>query len=258
VSRDAEADVLSERGRSFGAFAEAYERARPEYPDEAVRWMTSRNPRFVVELGAGTGKLTRSLTAEGRRVLAVEPDPRMRALLGNLELDGVEPLDGTAEAIPAPDGVADLVVAGSAFHWFELDPALAEIARVLVPAGMLAFAWQGRDERIPWVREMNEVIRRGRPWPGNRPWGTLIPDSGLFGPLEEAEFSYIVRLPREALGDHVRSYSAVGSLPSDEREAVVRKVISLVSAEPSNAGSNVLELPFVVKARRTAKLRPPA
>jgi SAM-dependent methyltransferase len=256
VSRDAEPDALSERGRSFGAFAEAYERARPEYPDEAVRWMTPGKPRLVVELGAGTGKLTRSLATDGRRVLAVEPDPRMRALLADLELDGVEPLDGTAEEIPAPSGVADLVIAGSAFHWFDLDRALPEIARVLTPEGMLAFAWQGRDERVQWVREMNDVIRRGRPWAGNRPWETLIPGSGLFAPLEEAEFSYTVRLPREALGDHVRSYSAVGSLPSDEREAVVRKVIALVTAEPSNAGADVLELPFVVKARRTRRPGP--
>jgi SAM-dependent methyltransferase len=177
----------------------------------------------------------------------------MRAILASLGLDGVEPVDGTAEEIPASDSSADLVVAGSAFHWFDLDRALPEIARVLIPGGMLAFAWQGRDESVPWVREVNEVIRRGRPWAGNRPWGTLIPESGLFGPLEEAEFSNVVRLPWGALGDHVRSYSAVGSLPSDEREAVVRKVTSIVTAEPSTAGADVLELPFVVKARRTRK-----
>jgi SAM-dependent methyltransferase len=216
--------------------------------------MTPGNPRVVVELGAGTGKLTRSLAADGRRVLAVEPDPRMRAVLAGLDLDGVEPVDGTAEEIPARDSVADLMVAGSAFHWFDLDRALPEIARVLVPGGILAFAWQGRDESVPWVREVNEVIRRGRSWSGNRPWGTLIPESGLFGPVEEAEFAYVVRLPWEALGDLVRSYSAVGSLPSDEREAVVRKVTSIVAVEPSTAGADVLELPFVARARRTRKL----
>jgi SAM-dependent methyltransferase len=216
--------------------------------------MTPGNPRIVVELGAGTGKLTRSLAADGRRVLAVEPDPRMRAVLAGLDLDGVEPVDGTAEEIPARDSVADLMVAGSAFHWFDLDRALPEIARVLVPGGILAFAWQGRDESVPWVREVNEVIRRGRSWSGNRPWGTLIPESGLFGPVEEAEFAYVVRLQLEALGDLVRSYSAVGSLPNDEREAVVRKVASIVAVEPSTAGAEVLELPFVAKARRTRKL----
>ena len=116
------------RRLTFGAHADAYERARPAWPEEAARWLVPEGAELVVELGAGTGKLTRAVAALGVRVVAVEPDPRMLGVLQGRGLAGVE---GSAESIPLEDGVADGVVAGSALHWFDLETALPEIHRVL-------------------------------------------------------------------------------------------------------------------------------
>src|SRR5690242_20814353 len=112
------------RRLTFGAHADAYERARPEWPEEAARWFVPEGAELVVELGAGTGKLTRAVAALGVRVVAVEPDARMLAVLRGGGLEGVE---GSAESIPVGDGEADGVVAGSSLHWFDLDQALPEI-----------------------------------------------------------------------------------------------------------------------------------
>src|SRR5215831_21203698 len=143
------------RRLTFGANADAYERARPEWPEEAARWLVPEDAELVIELGAGTGKLTRAVAALGVRVVAVEPDPRMLAVLRGLGLEGV---DGSAEAIPFGDGVADAVVAGSSLHWFELDRALPEIHRVLRPGGRFGFGWNHRDDRHPTIAEMSDVI----------------------------------------------------------------------------------------------------
>src|SRR5215467_2157873 len=104
------------RRLSFGAHADAYERARPAWPEEAAHWLVPEDAQLVVEPGAGTGKLTRAVAALGVRVVAVEPDPRMLAVLQRFGLEGVE---GTAETIPFDDGMADAVLSGSSFHWFE-------------------------------------------------------------------------------------------------------------------------------------------
>ena len=119
------------RRLTFGAHAEQYDLARPEWPLEVARWLVPDDARFVVELGAGTGKLTRAVAELGTRVVAVEPDRRMLAVLRNLGLEGVE---GSAETIPFGDGEADAVIAGSCIHWFDLERALAEIAQSGCPA----------------------------------------------------------------------------------------------------------------------------
>ena len=148
------------RRLTFGAHADAYERARPEWPEEAACWLVPEDAQLVVELGAGTGKLTRALAALGVRVVAVEPDPRMLAVLRGLGLEGME---GSAEEIPLGDGEASAVVAGSALHWFDLDAALPEFHRVLTPGGRLAFGWNHRDERHPTIAAMSEAIYASRP-----------------------------------------------------------------------------------------------
>src|SRR5215218_9289383 len=129
-------DEHASRAASFGSVGGEYERGRPSYPTEAVAWLVGTDPLRVVDLGAGTGKLTRRLLALGHDVVAVEPAPGMLEQL-EVELPAVTALAGTAEAIPVADGDADAVVAGQAFHWFDAERALPEVARVLCPGGRL-------------------------------------------------------------------------------------------------------------------------
>jgi SAM-dependent methyltransferase len=240
------------RRLTFGAHADAYERARPAWPEEAARWLVPEDAELVVELGAGTGKLTRAVAELGVRVVAVEPDPRMLAVLRGLGLDGV---DGSAEAIPFGDSVADAVVAGSSIHWFELAQALPEIHRVLRPGGRFAFGWNHRDDRHPAIARMGEAVYaaqtrlRGPRWRG-RDWAADLTDSRLFGAVERALFELVHEFPREALHDHLMSYSGVAALSVDERRRVIAAVASVLDADESVSGGGTLRLPFVVTAYR--------
>jgi len=243
------------RRLTFGAHADAYERARPEYPEAAARWLVPEGAELVVELGAGTGKLTRAVAALGVRVVAVEPDPRMLAVLRRRGLEGVE---GSAEAIPFGDGVADAVVAGSSLHWFELEQALREIHRVLRPGGRFGFAWNHRDDRHPVIERMSETVYAAQArlrtprWRG-RDWAAELAASALFDDVEQALFEHVHELPREALGDHLTSYSGVAALPEEERRRVLAEVAELLAAEPSVSDGETLRLPFVVDAYRAAR-----
>jgi SAM-dependent methyltransferase len=244
------------RRLTFGAHAGAYERARPEWPAEAARWLVPEGAELVVELGAGTGKLTRALASLGPRVVAVEPDPRMLAVLRGLGLEGVE---GSAEAIPFGDGVADAVVAGSSLHWFELELALPEIHRVLRPGGRFGFGWNHRDDRHPAIAAMSEAIYeaqarapRGPRW-RSRDWSTELAAGGLFRDVEHGRFEHVLGLPREALHDHLMSYSGVAALTEDERKPVFSKVAALLDSDESVSADGRLELPFVVTAFRATR-----
>ena len=239
----------------FGAHAGAYERARPEWPDEATRWLVPDRAELVVELGAGTGKLTRAVAALGIRIFAVEPDARMLAVLRGLGLDGLE---GSAEAIPFADGVADAVVAGSSLHWFELGLALPEIHRVLRPGGRFGFGWNHRDDRHPAVARMSEAVyaaqlrTRGPRW-RSRDWPVELTASGLFRDVEHELFEHVHELPREALRDHLVSYSGVAALAEDERRRVLSSVAAALDADESVSSTNRLRLPFVVTAYRATR-----
>jgi SAM-dependent methyltransferase len=244
------------RRLTFGAHADAYERARPAWPEEAARWLVPEDAELVVELGAGTGKLTRAVAALGVRVVAVEPDPRMLAVSRGLDLDGVE---GTAEAIPLGSGEADVVVAGSSLHWFELDHALPEIHRVLRPDGRLAFGWNHRDVRHPTIAAMSEVIYASRPsrqtsgWQ-RRDWPAAVTAGGLFGDVEYALFEHVHELPREALEDHLLSYSGLAALSEDEHRRVLAEVGEILDADSALHDGDLLRLPFVVDAYRAARV----
>jgi ubiquinone/menaquinone biosynthesis C-methylase UbiE len=145
------------RARSFGAAAEAYERARPGYPDEAVDWLLPERAQTVLDLGAGTGKLTQSLAARGVEVVAVEPLPEMRERLA-ATLPGVRAVAGTAEKIPLPDDSVDAITVAQAWHWVDPERATAEAARVLRPGGTLGLIWNRRDERVDWIVRLTEVM----------------------------------------------------------------------------------------------------
>ncbi len=238
------------RRLTFGAHADEYERARPAWPAEVARWLVPQEAELVVELGAGTGKLTRAVAALDVRVVAVEPDPRMLGILQGLGLEGVE---GSAESIPLEDGEADAVVAGSALHWFELEAALPEIHRVLREGGRFGFGWNHRDTRHPTIAAMSEAIYAARPegtgW-RSRDWAAAVTEAGLFRDVEHRLFPHVHELPREALEDHLHSYATFASLPELERRRVAAEVREILDADQSLPAGDRLRLPFVVHAYR--------
>jgi len=218
--------------RSFELVADVYERARPGYPVEAVAWIADRldlrKGRTVLDLGAGTGKLTRALLTTGARVIAVEPGDEMRARLEQAAV-GAEALRGAAEEIPLLDGSVDAITVGQAFHWFRHDEAIPELRRVLRPGGGVALVWNSRDPDNPLQKEIGELIAPfvppGRPdaeeWPGP------LRESQLFGPLEERRFSFVEELDPDTLAERIASVSFVAAAPAEARrelDAAIRRV----------------------------------
>jgi SAM-dependent methyltransferase len=245
---------VTPRRLTFGAHAEEYDLARPEWPVEVARWFVPDDAALVVELGAGTGKLTRAVASLGVRVVAVEPDARMRAVL---ERDGFDGVDGSAEEIPIGDGEADAVVAGSCVHWFDLERALPEIHRVLRPGGRFGLGWNGRDPRDPTIARMNEAIHSGgrdrAPW-RDRDWTSQVTAAGLFEDVEHVVFEHVHELPREALDAHLWSYASIASLLESERERVFTDVAEILDADPGVSSEGRLRLPFAVRAYRATRV----
>jgi SAM-dependent methyltransferase len=239
--------VRAERAASFARVADAYERARPGYPADAVLWLAGETSRDVVDLGAGTGKLTRSLTALGHHVVAVEPLGEMLDRL-RAAVPGVTAVVGTAESMPLPDASADVVTCAQAFHWFDHGPALAEIARVLRPAGRIALVWNVRDERVSWVADLSDAmvgrtgVDRGAVEPIER--------SGLYGEVEHATFEHTQEVDREALRALVLSRSFCAVLPDEERAPILGRVDALFDAR---AAGGVLTLPYLVECFRAVR-----
>jgi len=237
------------RASSFGDVADAYERSRPGYPDEAVRWLVGVEPLDVVDLGAGTGKLTRSLVALGHRVTAVEPLPEMLAHLRDA-VPGVTAVEGGAEAIPLVDESADVVVAAQAFHWFDHGPALREIARVLRPGGHIALVWNTRDEREPWVAQPSKEALASEGFV-ERDAAAPIGESGLFGQVELAEFPLEQRLDCEGLVGLVLSRSYCAVLGPEERAPVLARVETIFEEHQVDG---TIELPYVTQCFRARRL----
>jgi ubiquinone/menaquinone biosynthesis C-methylase UbiE len=215
----------------FAAAADVYERARPGYPDEAVAWLAERlgiGPgRDVLDLAAGTGKLTRSLVPFGARVIAVEPVAEMRAQLVEAVPDTLA-REGTAEAIPLPDGSVDAVTCAQAFHWFRHEDALAEIHRVLRARGAsLALVWNSRDDSDALQARISEILAPHRGGVAARwedAWRQALDRSSLFGPLEHRAWPHEQRLPLAGLLDRVASTSFVAATSPREREAILHEV----------------------------------
>jgi SAM-dependent methyltransferase len=231
----------------FAQVAGAYERGRPGYPDEAVRWLAGDEARDVVDLGAGTGKLTRALVELGHRVTAIEPLPEMLEQLVTTAPGAFGSL-GTAEVIPLPDGYADVVTCAQSFHWFDHAVALPEIARVLRPGGRLALVWNSRDDRDPWMSQLSRLI--GNETVGHDDVSRPLDDSGLFGPVETAEFTFEQRLDRATLLDLVLSRSYCAKLLPEDREPILEAVGKLYDETGEPDG---VRLPYVTECFRTSK-----
>jgi SAM-dependent methyltransferase len=215
----------------FGSAAEVYERARPSYPADAIDWLLERADvgagDTIVDLGAGTGKLTRLLVPSGARIVAVEPIPEMRA-----HIDVGEAVDGTAEAIPLTDGSAALVTAAQAFHWFDHDHALPEIHRVLRPDGALGLVWNMRDLDDPLQRSVEELlqpIRRELPAQAVGAWREPLQRSALFGPAVVGRFTYEQQFTADDLCDRVASTSFVAAMSAVDREELLVRVRALAA-----------------------------
>jgi ubiquinone/menaquinone biosynthesis C-methylase UbiE len=180
----------------------------------------------VVDLAAGTGKLTRALLPSGARVVAVEPVAGMRDTLLSA-VPGVEVLEGTAEQLPLPDGFADALTVGQAFHWFRGAEALPEIHRVLALGGGLGLVWNGRHLDQPLQAELSRLMERFR---GDTPsqetgaWRAAFEQTRLFTPLTEERFSMEQVLDVEQLIARVLSVSFMAALPADQQGAVAGQV----------------------------------
>lgn len=233
---------------SFGAAAEIYERGRPSYPSRAVEWLVPNRPCRVLDLGAGTGKLTRQLSERGLDVVAVEPSEGMRDQLTRA-VPGVAVLAGAAEDIPVADGSVDVVVVAQAWHWVDPDRAVPEIARVLVPGGYLSLVWNIRDQREDWVAQLDRILHaRGTPF------GDGLGDVAIgapFGPVERFTVEWRYRVTPEELLDLVASRSYVITLPAADRSALLEEVRALLNTHPAVAGTDEIAVPYVTHCFRT-------
>lgn len=224
--------------QTYGASSDAYERGRPSYPPDAVGCVVDElaigPPSVVVDLAAGTGKLTRLLVPTGARVVAVEPVASMRTTLAEAVGDaGV--VAGTAEALPLAAGTVDALVVAQAFHWFDVATALAEAARVVRPGGGLALLWNQRDESVRWVAELFRLMRWSeRPVPSYEDvdWAGVVGRVGAFSPLEQRSFANDQEVDAGALVDRVLSTSHIGVLPAEEQAALADRVRQLVAGFP--------------------------
>jgi SAM-dependent methyltransferase len=223
----------------FADVADVYERGRPDYPPELVSMVVSelgavaRPPARVLDLGAGTGKLTRPLVAAGLDVVAVEPLERMRAALASA-VGAERVLDGRAEAIPLGDGSLGGAVCGEAFHWFDGARASDELARVLAPGATLVLVWLiNQGDEGPWtsgVRALLEPLWARSRHPSiveGRRAEALEPHPS-FGPMRRWELAFEDVLDREGMLAWFASFSVVGALPDGERAELLGRVAELL------------------------------
>ncbi len=221
----------------FERAADAYERGRPDFPPMAIASLIAgldlRPGRTLLELGAGTGKLTRMLAPSGARIIALEPIAAMRTRLVEAA-PSVDVIDAVAETVPLADTSIDAAAAAQAFHWFDADRALAELARLLVPGARLALVWNVRDEETGWVRALTELIE---PYRGNAPshrsmrWMDAFDRTDAFERPERTSFPYEHRTTRDQMVDRVLSISFVAALDDETREHVAAKARALAPGD---------------------------
>lgn len=217
----------------FGSAAEVYERARPSYPEEAIRWIACCTGldygRVVADVGAGTGKLTRLLVSTHARVIAIEPIEAMRGILVET-VPGVEVMHGLAEALPLADASVDVVTVAQAFHWFDHAKAIPELHRVLVSGGHLVLMWNSRDMDDPLQCALEDLLaprRQDAPYQLGGKWRAPLGESRLFGAPQERQFRIEQQLTTEGVCERVASTSFVAAMPQEERDALLDQVRAL-------------------------------
>ena len=236
-------DPRRERSLSFGSQAAAYERGRPSYPPEAVDWLLAPTDtwvaRDVLDLGAGTGKLTTRLVERGLTVIAVDPIAEMLEML-RTALPDTPALLGSAEQIPLPDNAVDAVLVAQAWHWFDQERAVAEIARVLRPGGRLGVLWNTRDERSGWVKDFGRIVGLEH----DRDNATVdLPEPFTDIAMHQVEWTNYIT--REALIDYVASRSYCITSPAEVRTRTLDEVRELLVSHPSLVNATGLAMPYI-------------
>jgi SAM-dependent methyltransferase len=238
--------------RSFDLAADEYERTRPDYPPEVLDPLPLSADAKVLDVGAGTGKLTRVLVGRYRHVVAVEPLDGMRAILERV-VPRARAVAGTAEAIPLPDASVDAGFAAQAFHWFAHDEAIPELARVIRGGGVLCLVWnEGDDSRqSPLPQAYEDYLQELRAPSRARleagpPWSEVI-RRGPFGEVHEHEVPHDHVLDRAALLDNARSVSWIASRPTGEREEVLRRLDELLTEDGPFSVPNLAHAMWAVR-----------
>ncbi len=242
-------DERALRARSFGAVAEDYDRYRPGPPADAVAWLLPPDCGSVVDIGAGTGALTRLLVGRVPEVIAVEPDARMAAVLTD-RVPGADVREGRAEALPVPDTSVDAVLGSSMWHWVDEASAAGEAARVLRPGGVLGILWSGPDRSQEWV---GELMAQGRPDRGNREQDERaprrrhevhLPAGAPFGPPRKELFEWTRTVTIDELAGLAQTFSVVIRLPDAERATLTEQLYDYVASHPTLADRDEVELPM--------------
>jgi SAM-dependent methyltransferase len=242
----------AERASSFARVAGEYERGRPGYPREAIEWLLGADPLVVLDLGAGTGKLTGALLDAGHRVIAVEPLREMREILTS-NLPAARALPGTAENLPLANASVDAVAVGAAFHWFDHHAAQAEITRVLRPPGVLGLLGNAFVPSLAWVAHVREIL--GPPAIEQRGHWPSVDELGpRFAEVQDREFSHQQRVDRASLRDLASSRSNLAIMPAAQRESVLASLDQLWKQEPELNGHSEALLPWQTRVRRCRRL----
>ncbi|MFA5884020.1 MAG: class I SAM-dependent methyltransferase [Acidimicrobiia bacterium] len=243
--------------RGFGDAAAAYEQGRPTYPAAATAWLTEHLAiapgARVLDLGAGTGKLTRSLVPTGCDVVAVEPLAGMRAVLAT-ELPSVPAVGATAEALPVRTAALDAVVVAQAFHWFDTAASLDELARTIRSGGGVALLWNAWDDRRPWVERIHRLVADAGSTPQwqqghwSRAWAAeALAAHEHFGPVTPVQFVNAQTLTREGVVDRVATTSHIVSASPEVRDGVLAAVRDVLAADPETSDGETVELPYVTE-----------
>ncbi len=245
--------------RGFAPSSELYEKIRPDYPEAAVailvRELGISRGRVVVDVGAGTGKLTRMLAPTGATLIGVEPLAEMRERFA-ASVPTAVPFEGTAEKMALRDGSAHAITVGQAFHWFDGDRALAEFHRVLAPGGTLGLIWNVRDRRTPWVAAFDALIDAvdpDRPDHQTGKWRAAFERTALFGPLHHEDVEYAQTLTSTEIVDRAASVSSIAALPDADRERVLEGFRRLAGTHPDLRDRSSVRLPYLTKVYWTER-----
>jgi SAM-dependent methyltransferase len=245
------------RRLSFGSVATDYDRYRPSPPPQALDWLIPPGAQAVLDLAAGTGAVTRELVGRAPRIIAVEPDERMRAVL-TARCPEAEVLAGRGEDIPLPDASVDAVVISAAWHWLDPELAVPEITRVLRVGGVLGVMWISRDVRVPWVTEFNHLSRESREADrrpdgasaGHRRREVTFPPGTPLSPVEQHTVEIWLAMTKDELIGLLGTYSGVITLDPERRADFSRRVRAFLDRQPWDR----TDLPLICRCPRSRRL----